>query len=268
MFTVTGFESAARLPRRVAKSPRPPVHLITAALAIGIAVPLAGADVLTIDFESISGMSNSVGTLVPAASRLHDQYLATHSIRFSSNSPFIAVVALGSGHATSGQNGVGGTTADGRLSYAQSAPITGEFLDSVTFVPLVTSFVSVRGDLHPSSGTKTIRAYGLNGQLLAEASRNDADPLPVRVDAPNIHRFEIIGNAAANIAFDDVQFERPTMFTCSADFNGDGALNSQDFFDFLTAFFSRAPSADFNHSGSIDSQDFFDFITAFFAGCP
>jgi hypothetical protein len=54
---------------------------------------------------------------------------------------------------------------------------------------------------------------------------------------------------------------------CPADFNTDGAANSQDFFDFLTAFFASDPSADFNHSGAIDSQDFFDFLTAFFAGC-
>jgi len=29
-----------------------------------------------------------------------------------------------------------------------------------------------------------------------------------------------------------------------------------------------ACSADFNHDGSVNSQDFFDFVAAFFAGCP
>jgi len=54
---------------------------------------------------------------------------------------------------------------------------------------------------------------------------------------------------------------------CTADFNDDTFVNSQDVFDFLSAFFPLQPSADINHDGFINSQDFFDFIAAFFAGC-
>ena len=55
---------------------------------------------------------------------------------------------------------------------------------------------------------------------------------------------------------------------CDADINNEGVVNSQDFFDFLTAFFASNPLADFNRSGTINSQDFFDFLSAFFNGCP
>lgn len=54
---------------------------------------------------------------------------------------------------------------------------------------------------------------------------------------------------------------------CPADFTGDGVVNSQDFFAFLTAFFQGSPAADFNGDGAINSQDFFNFLGAFFNGC-
>jgi probable HAF family extracellular repeat protein len=58
----------------------------------------------------------------------------------------------------------------------------------------------------------------------------------------------------------------PAAYTvCRADFNCDGSANSQDFFDFLGAFFGG--TADFNADGRVDSQDFFDFLAVFFAGC-
>lgn len=57
-----------------------------------------------------------------------------------------------------------------------------------------------------------------------------------------------------------------TALPCPADVNHDAALNTQDFFDFLMAFFGG--DADFNHNAVTDSQDFFDFLAAFFVGCP
>lgn len=54
---------------------------------------------------------------------------------------------------------------------------------------------------------------------------------------------------------------------CACDFNMNGTLNSQDFFDFIAAFLSSLPAADFNNDAEVGSQDFFDFSTCFFAGC-
>ncbi|MBC7771932.1 MAG: hypothetical protein H7210_05515 [Pyrinomonadaceae bacterium] len=68
-------------------------------------------------------------------------------------------------------------------------------------------------------------------------------------------------------ALDDVEVRNFVCVgtACPADWNDDNVVNSQDFFEFLTSFFTG--SADFNNSGLTDSQDFFDFVAAFFTPC-
>ncbi|MGE3106873.1 MAG: GC-type dockerin domain-anchored protein [Phycisphaerales bacterium] len=57
------------------------------------------------------------------------------------------------------------------------------------------------------------------------------------------------------------------LHICIADVTCDGIITSQDFFDFLTAFFGSQPAADVNTDFQVNSQDYFDFLTAFFNGC-
>jgi hypothetical protein len=57
--------------------------------------------------------------------------------------------------------------------------------------------------------------------------------------------------------------------TCICDFGGrDGVVNSQDFFDYLSAFFAGDPSANVNCDGFVNTQDFFDFLGCFFSPPP
>ncbi|TVS08207.1 MAG: hypothetical protein EA423_02020 [Phycisphaerales bacterium] len=55
--------------------------------------------------------------------------------------------------------------------------------------------------------------------------------------------------------------------TCPPDLNGDGVVDADDFFLFLSLFASGDPRADFNNDGVIDADDFFAFLGAFAAGC-
>src|SRR6266536_5237359 len=75
----------------------------TLVLSLAFALKASAA---TIDFENLPGMPNAI-VPVPVASQLSDQFLSTLGVRFSSGSPYVAVVNLG-GYATSGINAVGG----------------------------------------------------------------------------------------------------------------------------------------------------------------
>jgi hypothetical protein len=74
-------------------------------------------------------------------------------------------------------------------------------------------------------------------------------------------------SALSAVAFDHVRFER-SAFDCPCNFNGDCYLNSQDFFDFLSAFFMQTERSDINRDGLYNSQDYFDFLTCFFGALP
>ncbi len=52
-----------------------------------------------------------------------------------------------------------------------------------------------------------------------------------------------------------------------ADLNGDGVIDADDFFLFLSLFASGDPRADINGDGVIDADDFFDYLGLFAAGC-
>jgi hypothetical protein len=117
-------------------------------------------------------------------------------------------------------------------------------------------------DIVLGAGTPAAEFFGhsqgsTSGELAVSGMR------PLR-NHPNVVEFRCVVSSG----YGTITSDAATLTICPADFNCDGSRNSQDFFDFLSAFFAATPSADFNHDGVINSQDFFDFLTAFFAGCP
>lgn len=58
-----------------------------------------------------------------------------------------------------------------------------------------------------------------------------------------------------------------TADDCTADFNGDGVVNTQDFIAYLNAWSAGEERADINGDGVVNSQDFIAFLNLWTAGC-
>jgi hypothetical protein len=116
----------------------------------------------------------------------------------------------------------------------------------------------VEGDLRPAPGSVCIDAG--DSDAAAPFGTTDVTGAPRFVDDVGVPDSGVGEPPIVDMGAYEFQGR-----SCLADFNTDGAVNSQDFFDFLGAFFKGA--ADFNRDGGVNSQDFFDFLAMFFAGC-
>jgi hypothetical protein len=163
--------------------------------------------------------------------------------------------------------GNGDATFDERFAVstgAGSLPITVSVVDvnADGFDDLLAgAFISSAVQVHLSNGDGTFQTH----------AEFPVGPRPRRFAIADFNADGAPDLAAANGAADGSATVLLNLCTgtppCTADFNNDEIVNSQDFFDFLTAFFATAPEADFNNDKVINSQDFFDFLTAFFEGC-
>ncbi|MCI0536923.1 MAG: hypothetical protein L0Z50_17045 [Verrucomicrobiales bacterium] len=190
---------------------RPPGRSLTLAIAFLLAFAAADgqAQPVRINFEGLSGMSYVSGTPVPASARLSNQLDTTYGAIFSSDgaAPYVAVVTLGAGHATSGTNGIAPVTNDG-VSYRTPLRVT-FVLPYAPSVPAVTDFVSIRGDLQATGQAPvTLRAFSIDGALLGSVSRVDSQPVILSVTNAGIH--SILVSELDTVAYDDLRFSLPT----------------------------------------------------------
>jgi hypothetical protein len=246
------------------------------ACLVGMAMH-ASAQPLLLTFEDVPPMSNSPGAIVPESSRLSNQYLASHGVRFFSGAPYVAVVLHGD-NTPSGVNILGGTSPEGRLTYFNIFPVEAAFFDPTGSTKYVVSEVSVRGDLTFVPGTKTLEAYDLNGNLLESDTQLDSSPAPLAVSAAGIHRIRMYSQSAT-VGFDDLRFDTPrNPSLCPGDLNGDAIVDDGDFVIFAAAYNildcadpampSGCPS-DLNRDGIVDDADFLAFVVAYNAVlCP
>lgn len=182
---------------------------ILAAGSVAVIVFSATGGTVVIDFEAFYGMNYLSGQPIPEAARLSDQLAATDGVVFSSGAPYVAVVASGEGHATSGVNAVGGSTPDGILTYDRQWPVVFTFVDPENpGAPATTDFVSVRGDLWADSEMDVIlNAYDVHGHLVDSDQQYDSGGETLTVTGSGIHRVEFLGTHDwCGVGLDDLTF--------------------------------------------------------------
>jgi hypothetical protein len=125
-------------------------------------------------------------------------------------------------------------------------------------------YVLSAGDIDQQTGflvpaTGRLSAFGVDGAETVLIDRLD-HPYEMAFGAPGTL---VVATATELIT---VRAGECADTSCPCDWNGSGSVDSQDFFDFLGAFFLG--HGDFNRSGGTDSQDFFDFLACFFGRPP
>ena len=196
------------------------ITLFRAAFAFPALVGAANAaqgQTIVLNFDSLPAMTFLSGSPIPVSARLSDRYLRTYGVRFNSGAGYAAVINLGTGHATSGVNGIGGSTPTGNLTYNAANPITMTFFDPVhPSVAAVTDFVSVRADLIGDSGeSPTLFAYDINEALIGSNSEPDTGGQTMKLSIPGIHSVRFSGVVAPDggpggAALDDFTFHTVT----------------------------------------------------------
>jgi hypothetical protein len=196
------------------------VAAVSGAVLLSASAASASVNLITFEEPILTAMSNSPGAPVPVGAQLSNQFLGTLGASFSSGAGYVAVVDHGFPTLTpTPPNIIGGTTAAGTLDY--SAPITVSFFDpSNTSNAATTDHVKVLGDLFGlGSGTVTLNAFDLSGNLLGSVTDTDNKPLgqgPVlEFDMAGIHSVSFSGTSGT-VGFDNFEFDPVVTATVTA----------------------------------------------------
>jgi hypothetical protein len=178
-------------------------HLLTVS-----AVVLSGieAHATLIDFEGLSSTAND-GSTIPVSARLSTQLLESYGVSFTSTDPYVAVVNLGIGHATSGVNGIGGSR-DNKLAYYRTDPVTISFFNPLNTSQMATTdSVSVRADLWGSLEPISLVAYDHLGAQLASVTVTDFTGPLLSISTPGIQKVTYFPTSCCGgAALDDLTF--------------------------------------------------------------
>ena len=171
----------------------------------------------SIDFNSLPGMTDAPGSLVPAFARLSNQFLASQGILFASDSgsPYVAVVSLGGGN-----NAIGSVDAGGLLAYDAGFHVD-FFLPSDPSVPAGTDQFFARFNARGMIGRiAELEGFGLDGNYITSdfsgtvKQGNEGTvgfgPFPSPPEEPALfHSIRFASGPPFEVAWDDFRFSQP-----------------------------------------------------------
>ena len=173
----------------------------------------ANAALISLNFEDLPAVDLLAGTPVEADSQLHNQFLTSYGVSFSSGteSNYAAIVHLGPG-ATSGVNGVGSVDNSGLVRY--TSPLEISFFDPNNSTILATTdFISIRGDFDATNpGTFILMtAFDRYGNEIGSQYSLDAGGTTLSLSMAGMHSVVLTQTiqSADNVAFDDLVFNMP-----------------------------------------------------------
>ncbi|HLO40135.1 MAG TPA: PA14 domain-containing protein [Phycisphaerales bacterium] len=163
-----------------------------------------------------------------------------------------------------------GVFADSGLSNGVSARFTGYLsIPQTGFYTLYTN--SDEGSKLWIGNTLVVDNNGLHTMR----ERSGTIGLKAGLHAIKVDYFERTGEAGLIVSYDGQDLPKqvipPAAFArtnpCSADFDGSGFVDIEDYTAFVVAFEAGDQNADFDGSGFVDIEDFTGFVVAFESGC-
>jgi serine/threonine protein kinase len=171
---------------------------------------------IVVDFEQFNGINQmgfpEKGT-VPDYAKLYKQLLDSYGVIFTSGSPFVVVFCYYRG-IPSGTNYIWGSAPDGTATCSSDYPIKISFFKpGDSSIPAYTNYVSVQPDLLGNGKPISLKAYDLNGDVVAECTKPDSGlKLEVSTSDMKIHYVKFFGHAEHNsdgVGIDDLTFNAP-----------------------------------------------------------
>ncbi len=119
---------------------------------------------------------------------------------------------------------------------------------------------SPAGSIRFGSGSgQAVTAFDVFGGAMAQGEATQADAEAVFRTLPMLR-----GQPMPAMSGDCTDM---AIGMCTADFDGSGFIDTEDFDAFVRAFEAGDDSADFDHTGFVDLEDYGAFVVAFLSGC-